>query len=127
MHLPGEQAVFSQLHLDFSPPPVAAELPLAYQARVQELDERFDLLQVAAELRRGNTHCAKAELSAFVRRDSPHVSIRDLIAHLPESAALQGKTALVVGGSRGLGAALVTALASQGCRVLCWNYHASRE
>jgi NAD(P)-dependent dehydrogenase (short-subunit alcohol dehydrogenase family) len=48
-----------------------------------------------------------------------------LTSALPVSEAFRGKTALVVGGSRGLGAAIVSALASQGCDVFL-NFLSSR-
>ncbi|MCA1686008.1 MAG: SDR family NAD(P)-dependent oxidoreductase, partial [Planctomycetia bacterium] len=124
MRLPGARAVFSQLRLDFEPDPAPGPLPLSYAARVESFDERFDLLSVDAELRLGDVPYATAGLSSFVRRDSPSFSTTTLSGLLPTSGALAGKTALVTGGSRGLGAALVAAAASQGCHVLL-NYHSS--
>ncbi len=121
MHLPGEPAVFSQLRLEFEPASTFDHLPLSYVANVTSFDERFDLLQVEAALARGSVPSARGELSAFVRRDSPRVSVHELAEKIPRSMALSGKTALVIGGSRGLGAALVAALASQGCHVFL-NY-----
>ncbi|MGC3974616.1 MAG: SDR family NAD(P)-dependent oxidoreductase [Nitrospira sp.] len=57
-----------------------------------------------------------------IHRDPRSERISDL---LPESAQLKGKRALIIGGSRGLGAAIAQALVSQGCSVLL-NYQHSR-
>jgi NAD(P)-dependent dehydrogenase (short-subunit alcohol dehydrogenase family) len=124
MRLPGTRAVFSQLRIAFEPDSAAGPLPLSYAARVADFDERFDLLSVDADLRVGDAPFATAGLSSFVRRDSPSYSRTRLAGLLPASQALAGKTALVIGGSRGLGAALVAAVASQGCDVLL-NYQSS--
>src|SRR5205807_5330598 len=62
MQLPGERAVFSQLRLEFAPQSDFDQSPLSYAARVTDFDERFDLLQVDADLRRGEAACARAEL-----------------------------------------------------------------
>ena len=125
MKLPGERALFSQLSIRFreSCPPLT--LPFAYRARVVGLDQRFDLLEVSAELACGGLAIADVNLSSFVRADSPAVRFPALTACLPPSGALRGRLALVIGGSRGLGAALVAALASQGCEVFL-NYRSSR-
>ncbi|MBC7542336.1 MAG: SDR family NAD(P)-dependent oxidoreductase, partial [Candidatus Sericytochromatia bacterium] len=56
----------------------------------------------------------------------PPPSLPTLQGLLTPSATLRGKTALVTGGSRGLGALLVQLLALQGCNVYAC-YHQSRE
>ncbi len=124
MQLPGERAVFSQLRLQFEEQGTEGELPLSYHAQVADFDDRFDRLSVNAELKWGGALCARAELAAFVRHDSPRLDLPALTEQLPRSSALSGKTALVCGGSRGLGAALVAGLVSQGCDVML-NYRSS--
>jgi NAD(P)-dependent dehydrogenase (short-subunit alcohol dehydrogenase family) len=124
MHLPGERATFSQLRLAFPVDDLPESRAFGYSAQVTDFDERFDLLQTAAQLRCDTIALATAEIQAFVRWDSPVTSRAALAALLPQSQMLRGKTALVIGGSRGLGAALVCALASQGCAVYL-NYHSS--
>jgi NAD(P)-dependent dehydrogenase (short-subunit alcohol dehydrogenase family) len=126
MQLPGERALFSQLSLRFRESCPLLTLPFAYRARVVGFDKRFDLLDVSAELSCGGAAIAQATLSSFIRADSPTVRFESLTGCLPPSMALRGRLALVIGGSRGLGAALVAALASQGCDVLL-NYRSSRE
>jgi len=118
MQLPGERGTFSRLELRFreSLPPLS--FPLAYQARITSFDERFHLLQISANLFCGGVSIADAEISSFVRYDSPPLRLGAIAEPLPRSETLKGRTALVIGGSRGLGAAIVAALVSQGCHVV---------
>lgn len=125
MELPGKRAVFWRLELTFHPQAGLQDTPLSYDVTVQDFDERFDLLHSAGTLSADGTSCAKADMWAFVRQDSPQPSLRRLTDLLPRSERLKGKVALVIGGSRGLGAAITQALASQGCTVFL-NYHQCR-
>ena len=122
MELPGKRAVFWRLELTFHPEDGPQENPLRYDVTIQDFDERLDLLHTTGMLSAGPTVCAAAEMWAFVRQDSPQPSLRRLTDLLPRSEQLKGKIALVIGGSRGLGAAITQALASQGCTVFL-NYH----
>jgi NAD(P)-dependent dehydrogenase (short-subunit alcohol dehydrogenase family) len=99
--------------------------PIAYRASVASFDDRFNLLKVAAQLARGDVPLCEAELRAFVREDLPAGGRSELARRLPDSRALEGRVALVTGGSRGLGARIVQALASQGCTVFA-NFLRSR-
>jgi NAD(P)-dependent dehydrogenase (short-subunit alcohol dehydrogenase family) len=124
MELPGEQALFVRLKVAFEP--CEGGGPIDYDARVENVDQRFDLVEIKARLTRGACPLAAVEIGAYVRRDTPRLSHEAISAVLPASSALQGKVALVVGGSRGLGAALVSALAQQGATVLL-NYRSSHS
>lgn len=126
MVVPGKRALFWRLALDFHPEVGEHEEPLSYAVTIQDFDERVDLLQTIGHLFLGGRTCATARMWAFVRQDSPLPSRRQLTDLLPESEQLRGKVALVIGGSRGLGAAISQALASQGCSVLV-NYHQCTE
>jgi NAD(P)-dependent dehydrogenase (short-subunit alcohol dehydrogenase family)/acyl dehydratase len=117
MELPGERAVFSRLRITF-PARTAAEGPIAYTGRVTDFDARYNLLEVEGRLSRGGAALADVQLSSLVRDDPPNTETSRLARLLPASTALEGQSALVTGGSRGLGAAIVAALASQGCHVL---------
>lgn len=122
MELPGRRAIFWRLVLDFKPEDRQQQGPLSYDVAIQDFDERFDLLHTAGNLSSGSRPCATAQMWAFVRQDSPQPSLLQLTHLLPGSEQLREKVALVIGGSRGLGAAITQALASQGCSVLV-NYH----
>lgn len=126
MEIPGKQAAYSRLEMDLTADQPTAVSPYSYVAEVVRRDSRFDLLRVAARLSMGETVMADAQISAFLRGDSPMCSLESLRRCLPPSRALHGKVALVIGGSRGLGAALAAALASQGCSVLI-NYSRSQH
>jgi NAD(P)-dependent dehydrogenase (short-subunit alcohol dehydrogenase family)/acyl dehydratase len=122
MELPGERALFARLKVAFEPSEGGG--PIQYEAHVENVDERFDLVNIKARLAREGSPLAVVEIGAYVRRDTPQLSHEAISAVLPASSALRGKVALVVGGSRGLGAALVSALAQQGATVLL-NYRSS--
>lgn len=126
MELPGKRAVFWRLILNFLPELESHNCPFDYEAVVQELDERYDLLHTTGTLSSKRTTGATAQMWAFVRKDSPQPSLSRITELLPPSQRLSGKVALVIGGSRGLGAAITQALASQGCSV-AMNYHRSKQ
>jgi hypothetical protein len=125
MELPGKRAIFWRLALDFQPDDGRPWGPLSYNLTIKGFDERLDLLHTTGELFSGDRLCAVAQIRAFVRPDSPQPSIAGITALMPRSEQLKGKVALVIGGSRGLGAAISQALALQGCSVLV-NYHHSK-
>ncbi|MGZ9189991.1 MAG: SDR family NAD(P)-dependent oxidoreductase, partial [Nitrospira sp.] len=122
MELPGKRAIFWRLVLEMKPEEGQPEEPLSYDVMIQDFDERFDLLHTEGHLSSGSKLFATAQMWAFVRQDSPAPSLRQIRDLVPGSDQLKGKVALVIGGSRGLGAAISQALASQGCSVLV-NYH----
>lgn len=122
MELPGKRAVFWRLALDFKSDEGQHRGPLSYDVTIKDFDERLDLLHTTGNLSADSNLCATAQIWAFVRRDSPQSSIVGITNCLPGSEQLKGKVALVIGGSRGLGAAISQALALQGCSVLV-NYH----
>jgi NAD(P)-dependent dehydrogenase (short-subunit alcohol dehydrogenase family) len=125
MEVPGRRAIFWRLMLDFKPAEGQQEGPLFYDVTIQNFDERFDLLHTTGNLSSTCGFRATAQMRAFVRQDSPLPSLHQITDLLPPSEQLRGKVALVIGGSRGLGAAITQALASQGCSVLV-NYHQSK-
>ena len=126
MELPGQRAVFWRLILSFLPELDTHNGPFNFEAVVEKLDERYDLLHTTGTLSSGHMPGATAQMWAFVRQDSPQPSLGRIITILPPSQRLSGKVALVIGGSRGLGAAMTQALASQGCSVIL-NYHRSTQ
>jgi NAD(P)-dependent dehydrogenase (short-subunit alcohol dehydrogenase family) len=116
MELPGRQALFARFTLDFA---AACPLPLSsYRAEVRRADPRFSLIRVAAALWTGVTPVASAQIEAFVRPRLLPVEPALVRAALPDMPRVTGRTAVVIGASRGLGAALALALAVQGYEVI---------
>jgi NAD(P)-dependent dehydrogenase (short-subunit alcohol dehydrogenase family) len=108
MELPGQRALFSRLLFE----PAAGGAPqIDYQAKLLMFDARFQLLRARVELTGEGRSLGQLTLESFLRDDLP--------APAPpvRSERWLGKTALVVGGSRGLGAAVARALAWQGGQV----------
>ncbi|WP_409462157.1 SDR family NAD(P)-dependent oxidoreductase [Amycolatopsis sp. GA6-003] len=116
MELPGRDCLLNSVSLRLRP--ATGRPALEYRAEVRDFDPRFGLLTVEAVLNDSTAVVAEATLETMVRRPAPGPDSDRLTAHLPCSDRLYGRTAAIVGGSRGLGAALVLALASQGARVL---------
>ncbi|KFE71835.1 SDR family NAD(P)-dependent oxidoreductase [Hyalangium minutum] len=125
MEVPGRQALYSRLDADFDA--VAGEASsLHCRTEVQSVEKQFGLVRLRARVGAG-TPIASLELRAFVRPELPPSSVELLTRLQPESRVLAGKVALVIGGSRGLGAALVQALALQGCTVYLNYLKSERE
>ncbi|GMQ79325.1 MAG: hypothetical protein BMS9Abin02_1903 [Anaerolineae bacterium] len=125
MELPGKRAMFWRVAIDFKSDGEQQRAQLSYDVTIKDFDERLDLLHTTGALFSDNSLFAIAQIWAFVRRDSPQSSPLEIANLLPRSEQLKGKVALVIGGSRGLGAAITQALALQGCSVLV-NYHKSK-
>jgi NAD(P)-dependent dehydrogenase (short-subunit alcohol dehydrogenase family) len=114
MELPGELALFTKLVLDFHPGSHAG--PLAYEARVDGWQARTGSLRVSLELRAGTSVWATGSLRAFVRAsvdEDERIPTSDRL----DPHAFAGKTALVIGASRGLGRSLARAFAAHGGTV----------
>jgi NAD(P)-dependent dehydrogenase (short-subunit alcohol dehydrogenase family) len=118
MELPGRDCLLNDVSLRVHPVESAQPLELTYRAEVADFDPRFGLLTSTASLCGGSATVADATLETMVRQPVPPPSPARLGELLPRSDRLRGHTSVVVGGSRGLGAAVALALASQGGRVL---------
>ena len=128
MELPGLRSLFTRLRLDFNPLDATPDA-LAWQVRVKGFDPQFRMLDLELEVATSEGQwAATGELKAYARF-SPAASDFDRIAAMirPVEQHLAGKTALVVGGSRGLGADLVAALGLAGCRVFATCRHITEE
>jgi NAD(P)-dependent dehydrogenase (short-subunit alcohol dehydrogenase family) len=117
MELPGRDCLLNAVSLRLRAVESTAPLDLSYRAEVADFDPRFGLLTSTAVLH-GSSTVAEATIETMVRVPAPSTSAGRLTELLPRSDRLRGRTSVVVGGSRGLGAAVVLALASQGGRVL---------
>jgi NAD(P)-dependent dehydrogenase (short-subunit alcohol dehydrogenase family) len=126
MKVPDGRGLFSGVSLQFSRSGHANHDSLDYGAKVLAFDRRFDLLKVGVSLRSNDGGVAGGEVRAFVRQEISPPDTGRLKKLLRASTNLEGKVALVVGGSRGLGAAIVQLLSLQGCKVLV-SYHKSKS
>jgi NAD(P)-dependent dehydrogenase (short-subunit alcohol dehydrogenase family) len=129
MELPGARALFSKLTLDFGASAVERGSPLSYEAKIISFDRRFAFLRIDARISMGSSPVARADLRAFVRPHSPTLRTINMELNKTSAINLAGKVALVIGASRGLGAATALALASQGCTVFVnfWRNRAKAE
>jgi hypothetical protein len=119
MELPGFWSVLSMLRLELTDQVSGStgRPAMRYEAAVVEADEQFRSVEVAAGLNRGATEVARVVCEAMVRPEPMRLDIDGLLRGQPPSDHLKGKVAIVVGASRGLGAAMSYALAAQGCSV----------
>jgi NAD(P)-dependent dehydrogenase (short-subunit alcohol dehydrogenase family) len=112
MLVPGADSLFASARIERSDVPGPGRLdaipgPQQPTTGLMEVRARFGYGAASAHLR----------LRAFVRPGVPGPRRDVLLGQLPQLAALSGRHVLVVGASRGLGAALAGALATQGATV----------
>ena len=126
MEIPGERALFStvDLHFDAGRPQGANEF--GFEVEPVTVDARINRITANVELTVEGSHFGAGELVAFVRDEVPPVDVSELRGLLPGAPGLLGTNALVVGGSRGLGAAIVHALSLSGSDAV-FAYERSRE
>jgi NAD(P)-dependent dehydrogenase (short-subunit alcohol dehydrogenase family) len=117
MELPGESALFSRLALKLEPNGASA-CNFAYHAKVRSFNAGLSQLRIDFSLTSGDRQLASGECTAFIRSRLDPVSATALQALAERSDALAGKRALVIGASRGLGAALAGLLTHQGAETI---------
>lgn len=112
MEMPGRSALFFKVALQFEA--LTALLDgCEYRVAVRSIDSRTSQIKMDVALAFGDSRIASGEFQAFERPPMP-VPDESL---MPASKALRGKTALVIGASRGLGAATQRALEGSGAAV----------
>jgi acyl dehydratase len=116
MELPGRQALLSAVTV--TPHEHAAVPEYRYQAKITRVDSRFGLLRNQGWLWTHDQPAAEVTLESFLRPAERVVTLSDVRAALPAMEALTGRVAVVIGASRGLGAATALAMAEQGCTVI---------
>jgi NAD(P)-dependent dehydrogenase (short-subunit alcohol dehydrogenase family) len=117
MELPGESALFSRLALRFEPA-ANSGFAFGYHAKVRTFNTGLNQLRIEFSLTAGSPRVACGECTAFIRSRLDPVSATALQSITEPSAALAGKRALVIGASRGLGAALAGLLGLQGAETI---------
>lgn len=120
MEVPGERALYFKARFQFqlSVPELGA---LRWTAKVLSRNA-MNLLRQDVTVSVGDTNVCNIKLSALVR--PPAVQTKS--ADLPRSDVFAGKTVLLTGASRGLGAAIASALVCQGAKVF-GSYLQGRE
>jgi len=112
MLIPGRDALFARARVSRS----VDEAEGMLSASVRMTDDRSGLVVVDATLAEGEGS-ARMQLHTFVRPAPPEPDRSSIGRYLAPSAALRGQNVLVVGASRGLGAALCGAMATQEATV----------
>jgi NAD(P)-dependent dehydrogenase (short-subunit alcohol dehydrogenase family)/acyl dehydratase len=112
MLVPGRDALFVRARLVRSSRASSGALTVSVSAA----DDRTGLVSLDATLDHGEASTRMA-LQSFVRPPVPAPDRSSIDRYLPPSDELSSRTVFVVGGSRGLGAALSGAFATQGATV----------
>ena len=118
MEAPGLKSLFTRVEVTFHDADGAAS-DLFYRARTVRFDRVFRLLDTEVEIvSTSGAPVASASVRGYVPfspADVDPVQLAALVAD--DDRALQDRVALVLGGSRGLGAEVATSLALAGCHV----------
>ena len=115
MEVPGLKSLFTRITLDV----YTEARALRYRARTLRFDRQFRILDTELVVATPDgTLVATALLRSYVPFSPAQADLSELLGRLsPATALLAGKTALVVGASRGLGADIASALALAGAHV----------
>ncbi|WP_329791583.1 SDR family NAD(P)-dependent oxidoreductase [Lentzea sp. DG1S-22] len=116
MEVPGRQGLLASLTVtahEHRPVP-----RYRYLCKVTSVDRRFGAVRVQGRLWADQRPAAEVRLETFFRPSARVVGLSETRAALPAGGALRGRVAVVIGASRGLGAATTLALAEQGCTVV---------
>ena len=116
MELPGKSALFRRLALTFESPPRGAPI-FDYEVSVVQKRPKFGQISCALTLRSGHRIVANGKYEALIRPEIRSTGSSDL-DQVFTGKEMSGQIALIIGGSRGLGAALVSVLKAQGAKVI---------
>jgi NAD(P)-dependent dehydrogenase (short-subunit alcohol dehydrogenase family) len=115
MEVPGERALYFKLLLKFADS--VPESGILHWHTMLLSKNAMNLLRSSVQLAINEAVSCEGKISVLLRPDR----LTPTTDHLSRSEELAGRIALVVGASRGLGSAIVSALAMQGATVLV-NY-----
>jgi FkbH-like protein len=123
MDVPGLRSLFTRASIQFGEQ-TAAEPELLYRVRVERVDQAFRLLDTQVDIASADGRLlATCALRSYVRFSPVVTDLGSLQAHVQALPLAAGTVALVVGGSRGLGADLAAALALAGAHVFVSYQH----
>lgn len=123
MELPGRSALLQEVALTF-PMTTYRPTPLSYEAHTVRFDQRFGLLEIELEVTQDDAVVASASVRTLVLPAA--TDPLDDVTQRPDDLDLTGRVALVIGASRGLGAAIAYGLVRHGGTVLA-SYHHSDD
>lgn len=112
MELPGERALFTGLSATLGH---ATTLPLPFELRLEAYDDRYSIARTAFSLGQAPDAMASGSVTAVVRAE---LAVEFKTSGVLPEGRVTGKTAVVIGASRGLGAALALELARAGATVI---------
>lgn len=113
MVVPGREALLSQI---VAPGLSDGDGVLSWSATLTRDDLRFGSVVTSTSITAGDAQ-GRVDIESFRRSPAPRPTRSRTESLLPRSTRLSGRHVLVVGGSRGIGAALSAALVSQGATV----------
>lgn len=116
MEVPGRQALFTRVTMDFHDERMTGTC--SYRAEVRRVDPRFRLVELTGRVLFGRRTVASAMIQALVRPPLTPVALAGPPREVDALPTLEGRVAVVVGASRGLGAAVALVLARRGCTVV---------
>src|SRR4051812_37307760 len=117
MDLPGRSALFFRVALDLQQG-LTLDGAFDYRLSILTANKSASQLRLSAHLTAGGAELASGQLVAFVRPEVAPMTFTDLVGEERSVLPLAGKVAVVVGASRGLGAAIAVAMAAKGARVI---------
>ena len=117
MEFPGRRALFFRLSLEFHQRSTVQH-PLHYRGVVSSLNKAVEQAKIQIALGADESPLVSGLLTAFVRPELDPLDFGYSLPHSSTFGSLEGKVALIVGASRGLGAALAASMALEGAHVV---------
>ncbi len=117
MEVPGERALFSRVTLELGGKRRTYSA-IDYRAEVSKLDLRFNKAQIRVRVSDGESALASGQCWSFLRASVESGDDTGRPVAEARRDALAGRSAVMIGASRGLGAALEAALSARGAAVV---------
>ncbi len=118
MEFPGRNALFFRLSLDLSQDSISHQGAIHYLGAISSLHKAVEQVKIRVVLHSDKSQLASGALIAFIRPDLESFDLQHLLSKNSPIDSLAGKVALIIGASRGLGAALAALMAWEGAHVV---------